>query len=39
MTRLYDLVMARLHCCGCIVGIVALPVLTAGAFTTWTVMT
>ena len=39
MSRLYDFIATRLSCCGCIVGIVALPVLTAGAFTTWTVLT
>lgn len=38
-TKAYTWAVTGLHCCGCIVGIVALPVLTAGAFTTYITLT
>jgi hypothetical protein len=37
--RLYRWIVSNLHCCGCFVGIVALPVLTAGTITAVAVMT
>ena len=37
--RLYGWLAQRLACCGCFVGIVALPVATAGGWITWTVAT
>ena len=39
MSKLYNWAVTKLACCGCVIGFAFLPVMTAGGFTTWMVLT